>query len=142
MPTLAEITGAKLDEKLKKQIEGRSLLPLLKNPRAPWPDRFLVTHLGRWPRGEVASAKYTACSIRNSRFTLVNNKELFDLQTDPGEKTNVIGEHPDVVARLRAAYDAWWDSVQSCLDNEDAVGPQVNPFKALYWQQFGGGPEK
>jgi hypothetical protein len=25
--------------------------------------------------------------------------------------------------------------------NEDAVGPDVNPFKALYWQQFGEQPD-
>jgi arylsulfatase len=25
--------------------------------------------------------------------------------------------------------------------NENVVGPKVNPFKALYWQQFGGGPD-
>jgi arylsulfatase len=24
--------------------------------------------------------------------------------------------------------------------NEDAVGPKMNPFKELYWKQFGGGP--
>jgi arylsulfatase len=27
------------------------------------------------------------------------------------------------------------------LENEDAVGPKVNPFKARYWAQFGGGPD-
>ncbi len=140
LPTLAEIVGAPLDGALKQQVEGRSLLPLLKNPRADWPDRVLVTHVGRWPRGEVEKAKFTNCSIRNSRYTLVNNKELYDLQNDPGEKTNVIAEHPDVVASLRAAYDAWWQEVLLKLDNEDAVGPAVNPFKELYWKQFGGGP--
>ena len=142
LPTLAAIAGAQLDDKLKQQVEGRSLLPLLENPRAAWPDRFLVTHVGRWPRGEVQKAKFTNCSIRNSRYTLVNNQELYDLQADPGEATNVIAEHPDVVATLRSAYDAWWQDVLPRLDNEDAVGPQVNPFKALYWQQFGGGPKK
>jgi uncharacterized sulfatase len=30
---------------------------------------------------------------------------LFDLQNDPGEQRNVAQEHPDVVARLRAAFD-------------------------------------
>jgi arylsulfatase len=24
--------------------------------------------------------------------------------------------------------------------NEKAVGPAINPFKELYWKQFGGGP--
>ena len=45
--------------------------------------------------------------------------------------------HPDVVKELDAAYDKWWDSVQPQLVNENAVGPKVNPFKELYWKQFG-----
>ena len=53
----------------------------------------------------------------------------------------MIAEHPDVVAALRAAYDRWWEEVLPCLENEDAVGPKVNPFKELYWKQFGGGPD-
>ena len=31
---------------------------------------------------------------------------LFDLQTDPGEQHDVAAEHPEVVARLKAHYDA------------------------------------
>jgi len=46
------------------------------------------------------------------------------------------------VAKLRTAYDQWWDEVQPLLINEDAVGPKINPFKELYWKQFGGKPEE
>jgi len=141
-PTLAEITGAKLSNEQQKQVEGRSLWPLLKNPKAEWPDRLLVHHVGRWPRGQVADWKYHSCAIQNSRFTLVNNRELYDLQADPGETKNVIAEHPDVVARLRAAYDQWWEEVQPLLVNENVIGPKINPFKELYWKQFGGGPDE
>jgi hypothetical protein len=28
------------------------------------------------------------------------------------------------------------------LVNEDVIGPKINPFKELYWKQFGGGPDK
>ncbi len=139
-PTLAEITGANLSDEVKKQVEGRSLLPLLKNPKAEWPDRTLVHHVGRWGNGKAAEAKYDKCSIQNSRFTLVGNEQLYDLKNDPGESRNVIAEHPEVVAGLRAAYDKWWDEVQPLLVNEDAVGPKINPMKELYWKQFGGGP--
>ena len=99
-------------------------------------------HVGRWEKGEVAQAKYKNCSIQNSRFTLVNNQELYDLQTDPGEAKNVIAEHSDVVALLRSKYDQWWAEVQPLLVNEDVVGPKINPLKELYWQQFGGGPDE
>jgi hypothetical protein len=30
---------------------------------------------------------------------------LFDLKEDPGEQHDVAGQHPDVVARLKAKYD-------------------------------------
>jgi arylsulfatase A-like enzyme len=140
-PTLAAIAGVDLSAEAKAQVEGRSLLPLLKDPKADWPDRTLVTHVGRWPRGKVETAKYTSCSIRDARFTLVNNRELYDLKADPGESKNVLTSHPDEVARLRAAYDRWWRDVLPRLENEAAVGPKINPFKELYWKQFGGGPD-
>ena len=67
---------------------------------------------------------------------------MISLQNDPGESKNVIDQHPQVVAKLRAAYDKWWDDVQPLLVNEDAVGPKINPFKELYWKQFGGAPDE
>jgi arylsulfatase len=141
-PTLAEITGAELSGELRKQVEGRSLLPLLRNPKAEWADRTLVHHVGRWAKGKAAESKHAKCSIQDSRFTLVNNAELYDLKADPGETANVIADHPEVVAKLRAAYGQWWSEVLPLLVNEDVVGPKLNPMKELYWKQFGGGPNE
>jgi arylsulfatase len=141
-PTLVEITSAELPDEVRRQVEGRSLWPLLSNPKAEWPDRILVHHVGRWAKGKAADSKYANCAIQNSRFTLVKNSELYDLTTDPGETTNVIARHPEVVAEFRAAYDKWWNEVQPLLVNEDVVGPKINPMKELYWKQFGGGPDR
>ena len=153
-PTFAEITGAQPPPEFAKQVEGRSLLPLLKDAAqpalrgtVPWADRYLVTHVGRWEKGQAAKSHYAACSIRNSRFTLVNpvrqgeKWELFDLQADPGETKNVRAEHPGVVNELKLQLDKFWEEATPLLVNEDAVGPAQNPFKVLYWKQFGGGPK-
>jgi arylsulfatase A-like enzyme len=140
LPTFAEIVGVKLRAEVKKQVEGRSLLPLLKNPRADWSNRYLVTHVGRWEKGKVAEAKFKGCSIRDQRFTLVNNSELYDLKDDSGEKHNVMAMYPDIVTKLGGEYEKWWVEIQPLLVNENVVGPQVNPYKELYWKQFGGGP--
>lgn len=140
-PTLAEIAGAKLSDTEQKQIEGISLLSLLRNPQAKWPDRFLVHHVGRWPDAMAAQSKFRNCAIQNARFTLVNNDELYDLKNDPGENTNIIAEHPDVVATLRKAYDQWWSEALPMMINEEVMGPKINPMKELYWKQFGGGPD-
>ena len=142
LPTLAEITGRWPQRGLEKQVEGRSLLPLLRDPRASAEDRHLVTHIGRWERGKAAEAKWKGASIRDARYSLVNDSELYDLKSDPGEAINLIVSHPDVVAKLRVAYDFWWESVQPLLVNEQVVGPVINPFKELYWRQFGGGPDE
>ena len=140
-PTIAEIAGAKLAGKVKSQVEGRSLVPLLRNPGAPWPDRTLFTHVGRWPRGTPpADFKYAACSVRTPNWHLVSasngnvrNWMLFDVKADPGERMDVAASHPEIVASMDSSFDRWWDSVQPFLVNENAAGPAVNPFKALYW---------
>jgi len=138
LPTLTEFTGAKLPENVR--LDGRSLVPLLQNPKAEWPDRILFTHVGRWDRGKAADSKFEKCSVRSSRFQLVNNSELYDLKNDPSEKQNVISDHPEVVAKFRAAYDQWWSEVLPALENENVSGPAVNPYRAAYFAQFGGGP--
>jgi arylsulfatase A-like enzyme len=139
-PTLAEIAGATPTAALNQQVEGRSLLPLLKDPKATWPDRILVHHVGRWAQGKVEESKYAKCAIQNSRFTLVENSQLYDLVADPGETRNVIAEHPDVIAELRGAYEKWWAEVRPLLVNEEIIGPAINPFQDLYYKQFGGSP--
>jgi arylsulfatase A-like enzyme len=145
LPTLAEIAGASLTEKVKAQIEGRSLVPLLENPQAPWPERTLVTHVGRWSHQGAAEAKYWGCAIRNSRWKLVSDDpkghkawQLFDLKADPGEKQDVAAANAAIVSELDSAYDAWWTSVQPQLVNENVPIPAENAFRTLYRQQFEG----
>ncbi|MBL9092011.1 MAG: sulfatase-like hydrolase/transferase [Planctomycetaceae bacterium] len=64
--------------------------------------------------------------------------ELYDLEADPGEATNVAADHPDVLKKLTSAYDLWWaEVVPATLENEKAVGPTINPFHEIYYAQFG-----
>jgi arylsulfatase A-like enzyme len=148
-PTIAELAGAELTAEVKGQVEGRSLVPLLMNPNAQWPERTLFTHVGRWPKGASPETfKYRDCSVRTPRWQMVcaGNKDgrkawqLFDVKADPGETTDVAAEHPEVVRNLDRAYDAWWASIQPQLVNETAIGPKTNPFKDLFERQFGSVP--
>ncbi|MFM1995980.1 MAG: hypothetical protein RLZZ111_367, partial [Planctomycetota bacterium] len=146
LPTLCEIAGATIPAAVAGKVEGRSLVPLLADASAAWPDRPLVTHVGRWERGQAAESGYRNCRIREGKWSLVNTKnrpdgwELYDIASDPGEKTDIAAAHPDEVKRLAATYDAWWRSVQGDLVNENVDGPAENPFKTAYWQQFGPRP--
>jgi arylsulfatase len=122
-------------------------VPLLQNPTAAWDDRILFTHVGRWPKGAaIDDYKYAKCSVRSSQWHLVCDSDgpkqwqLFNVKKDPGESTDVLATHPDVVRKLDAAYDEWWLSLPAYLVNEDAIGPKTNPFKELYLKQFGSEP--
>jgi arylsulfatase A-like enzyme len=146
-PTIAALAGAKLSEKAAAQVEGRSLVPMLENPTAPWGDRQLFTHVGRWPKGApVEDHKFDHCAVRTKRWHLVCDEpnsrtwQLFDVAADPGETTDVAKREAATVRELSAAYDTWWASLPPLLVNESAVGPAENPFKTLYREQFGGSP--
>jgi choline-sulfatase len=146
LPTLCELTDVGLPPAVAEKAEGRSFAPLLRGARIAWPDRPLVTHLGRWDRGKAAESGYRQCRIREGQWSLVNTQnrpdawELYDIASDPAEKHDVAAAQPDVVTRLAATYAAWWRSVQPDLVNENSDGPAENPFKAAYWKQFGPRP--
>lgn len=140
-PTLTSLAGATIPADVAAKLEGRNLIPVLNSPDAAWENRHFVAHMGRWPKGQVATAKYSSCSIRDERYAMVSpDKEkawqLFDLRVDPGQKTDIMAEKPEVAARLESEYDKWWASILPDLVNEDAVPPAENAFKTLYFQQF------
>lgn len=135
-PTFVDLSGATVPDGIQKR-DGRSLLPLLENQKAPWQDRMLFTHRGRWPKGGIIEKfKYNSCAVRNTRFRLVNDTELYDIQADPGEKTNVIDKHPNVVKQLREAYDAWWTEVRPLMVNEKVPNSKTRPFFVEYEKQL------
>lgn len=132
LPTLAELAGAELPA---GQVEGRSLLPLIEQADPEWPDRFLFTHKGRWPTGaDPNESQWKDFAVRNQRFRLVG-EQLFDMTLDPGQTTDVAGEHPELVEQMRTAYDAWWRETVPMMVNEDAPMSPTRPFHVLFEQQ-------
>lgn len=122
--TFCDLAGAKVPSG-PLEPRGRSLVPLLENPSADWPDRTLFIHNGRWNPGERDQFKYKGCAVRTSRWRLVNNKQLYDILADRGQTKDVAAEHPKVVADLRKKFDAWWDTLPPLLVNEGL--PNIKP---------------
>jgi len=124
LPTLMDVCGLSLPS--KPVIDGVSLLPLLEGQDIRRPERmlFFQCHRGLTPK------RYQNCAVVTQRFKMVgypgtfNDRkletsrdhpvlELYDLAADPGENDNVAERYPDVLARLRTAYDAWFEDVRS-----------------------------
>jgi len=148
LPTLAAVTGAALPP---DQVEGRSLLPLMEGHADGWADRFIFSHTCRWPTGaEPDQFKDANFGIRNQRYRYVGptgggardrkadahaGASLYDMQTDPGQKTNVIDQHPEVAAKMRAAYEQYWKEARPLMVNETAPMSPTKPFHEWFNQQ-------
>ena len=120
VPTLVEIAGGTPPAGLV--WDGVSIRQLL-DPAADasdWPDRMLVTDSQR-VRDPV---KWKQTAVMSQRWRLVNGKELYDIEADPGQQQNVAAEHPQQVEAMTAFYDAWWAELEPTFQQttELAVG--------------------
>ena len=97
-PTLLELCGVNSEV----PFDGKSVVPLLKDPKATWTQPALMTYL----RGNHA--------IRSDRWRYIRyadgSEELYDHQTDPNGWNNIAsprkapvppGLHTKVIARLK-----------------------------------------
>ncbi len=112
LPTLCDYAGVPIAEELK--LDGTSLVPLLSpvaGRAAPWPNRTLFCHWGGRPNRQRANRG----AVRTDRWRAVRSKtwELYDMQADPGQRTDVAKDHPQVVKDLAGRFDRWWQDVTS-----------------------------
>jgi len=147
--TFCELAGAKIPDS-KLPPGGRSLLPLLEDPQAEWPDRKLFMHIGRWDdarwnKRDRAANKYHGAGVRTQRWRLVYTlhkgkvqTQLSDISADPDESNNVAAEYPEVLQELSTAFDQWWDSLPPLLVNEGLgwVEAAEHPLTIRYNQQL------
>ena len=111
LPTIAELTGAKL---LRSDIDGRSLVKVAGAADAPSPHEVVHWQTGRGKNAQWAVRRGEWKLIGNPRDTsdkarLGPEDELFlcNLATDPTEMTNLAPRHPQIVAELQALHDQW-----------------------------------
>jgi len=81
------------------------------------PERMLFSHnAGNRERSPYPGA------VRESRWSLINGKELYDLAQDPGEQKDVAATNPEVTSRLRKAYEQWFnEAAEQCGFEQPAI---------------------
>ena len=127
VPTLADLCG--LTRPDGPPLDGKSLAPLLKGDAGAWSERTLFVHSQRIPYPE----KWRKCAVMTERWRLVGGKELYDVQADPGQKSDVAGDNPQVVEKLTAAYEGWWKSLSKGFDEfvYIGIGSEAEPVTRL-----------
>ena len=76
LPTLCDLTGARIPVDLAQKLEGWSLRPLLEsaNPASWHDERLLFHHVGRWPSGLAADHKYAMAAVQTGSYLLVRSE--------------------------------------------------------------------
>jgi N-acetylglucosamine-6-sulfatase len=97
-PTLLELAGTPIP----KTIQGRSILPLLKDSKTSWRYSFLTEYYQekQYPRTPTWQAVRTDRCKYINYTDLEGMDELYDLKADPYEMKNLINE-PDSKAALK-----------------------------------------
>ena len=107
VPTLLEMTGVSKPKEVK--FDGVSLVDLLdKNKDVEWLERYVISDSQR-VRDPI---KWRGSAVMSERFRLIDGKELYDIDADPGQKNNIADKNPEQVAKMRAFYDAWWAELE------------------------------
>lgn len=124
LPTLVDLLALK--KPAGPPLDGMSLAPLLHDPAALLRDRTLFAHVQR----EYLPPKWINSATMTERWRLIDGKELYDIQADPGQKTDLAESQPETVAQLRAEYEAWWKSMESDMKQtvRYAIGGAENPM--------------
>lgn len=111
LPTLAGLCGGKLPE---RKIDGSDIWPLMSGAagaKSPH-ENYVLMH----GPGTVRSGKWKFYpwpeGTKNQRGDIIKGEpskdpvQLYDTVADIGETTNLAAKYPEVVERLRAAYEA------------------------------------
>ncbi|WP_372796462.1 sulfatase-like hydrolase/transferase, partial [Pontiella sp.] len=128
-PTLADLCGIEVPN--DRTMDGLSLKPLLTGEA----DKLDRDHVVLQFHGGAAfpedRLKQEYSYILTERWRLLHGRELYDMETDPLQRTDVAAEHPEVVDALWKNYEPYWDSVVQGMTpvRLDIGNPTENPVE-------------
>ena len=67
------------------------------------------------------------------KWRLVKGEELYDVEADRAQQSDVAAQHPDVVAAMRDYYERWWQGLEPTLNEfvPISIGARQQPVVEL-----------
>lgn len=106
VPTLIDMCNLNAPSELK--FDGKSLVPLMNGKDEEFKDRIIITNSQRIEVPEP----WRRTALMHKNWRLVNGTELYDLNTDPEQRTNIADQHPEKIEEYKKAYDVWWNDLE------------------------------
>lgn len=136
LPTLIDLCG--LTPPQDPLFDGDSLAGLLRGSQAALPDRMHVVQFSRMNR---ARPEKFDSAVLWRKWRLLKGVELYDVATDLAQERNVADAHPDIVAKMRRHYEAWWADVEPRVNvlSRLVIGSDAEPETLLSpadWQDL------
>jgi arylsulfatase len=126
-PTLCEFCGVPLPKRNASDAPyvGTSLAGLLK-AGTPLADRKIVVQYGQIMK------KFESCVIWG-KWRLVHGNELYDIEADRAQTTDLAEQKPEVRQALRDYYESWWKGLEPILDDfvPLSIGAKQQPVVEL-----------
>ncbi len=123
LPTLSDLCGI---ASVPDQLDGESLAPIFRGHRDSLDDRMLVVNYSRMPQfkvsytaGNPAIPQKDGAGVLWKNWRLLENRRLYNIASDPHQDHDVATMHPEIVAKMRAHLDRWWEGVRT-----DVMTPQ------------------
>ena len=111
LPTLLEL--AAVPSPTRQPLDGVSLVSLLQGKAASWPQRTLFDLTGRGGKDGTVINEYPGTARTETHRWVHDGKQamLFELRSDPGEKTNLAAQQPALAAEMEMSYRKWFHEV-------------------------------
>jgi len=111
MPTVAELTGAKLPGK----VDGMSMMGWIRDREARSEHKALHWAMGKQWAVREGDWKLLGNPVDESKkgaITKADELFLVNLAEDVGEMKNVAKDHPEIVERLKGLHEEWGKDVK------------------------------
>lgn len=135
LPTLIDL--CQLEVKAPTDFDGMSLAPILRGEDTVPEDRMFVINYSRMPSGFNYPSPYGQSIMKKEEagvlwkaWRLLESRELYNLDTDPKQQTNIISQYPEVVQKMQNHLDSWWDAVKEDVNTPNRIiigNEQENP---------------
>jgi len=125
-PTVVSLLNVDISD-LKRPIDGMNILPIIDGKMKTRPKGIGFWH----PDGDDILSK-THVAWMDNRYKLYKRGpdkfELYDLDADISEKTDIAAANPEIVKRMKAEMAAWQESVTRSYEGKDYPEGKVLPI--------------
>ncbi|MFC2090517.1 arylsulfatase [Bacteroidota bacterium] len=126
LPTFIELCGLEAPE---IEYDGSDISELLYSENPEWSERTFVVESQR----VVDPIKWRKSAVMTDKWRLVNGKELYELDSDPKQATDISEQNPEKYKELVEQYNKFWNDVsqEHDLTSYMIIGSDKSPIVSL-----------